>query len=93
MGISVRAYARERGVSDAAVRKAIKTGRITPEADGTIDSVRADREWTRNTDAAQQRGQSRSVPDAAVASVRETLGEAPIAARRWHHAITGAHGQ
>lgn len=80
MGISIRAYARERGVSDAAVRKAIKTGRITPEADGTIDSVRADREWARNTDVAQQRGQSRAVPDAAVASVRETLGETPIAA-------------
>ena len=35
MGLSIRAYARHRGVSDAAVRKAIAAGRITPEADGT----------------------------------------------------------
>ncbi len=50
MGISIRAYARHRGVSDAAVRKAIKAGRITPEADGTVDAARADREWNRNTE-------------------------------------------
>ena len=37
MGISIRAYARHRGVSDTAVRKAIKTGRITKERDGSID--------------------------------------------------------
>ena len=51
MGLSIRAYARHRGVSDAAVRKAIATGRITPEADGTVDSERADAEWARNTEA------------------------------------------
>ena len=51
MGISIRAYARHRGVSDAAVRKAIASGRITPEADGTLDAQRTDREWARNTDA------------------------------------------
>jgi len=51
MGISIRAYARHRGVSDAAVRKAIATGRITPEADGTLDPQRADAEWARNTEA------------------------------------------
>lgn len=77
MGISIRAYARERGVSDAAVRKAIKSGRISPEADGTIDPTRADREWTRNTDTAQQRSPTRPVPNEAIASVRETLGETP----------------
>ena len=65
MGISIRAYARERGVSDAAVRKAIKSGRISPEADGTIDPTRADREWTRNTDTAQQRSPTRPVPNEA----------------------------
>jgi hypothetical protein len=37
MGLSIRAYARHRGVSHVAVHKAIDTGRITPEADGTID--------------------------------------------------------
>jgi hypothetical protein len=32
MGVSIRAYARHRGMADNAVRKAIKAGRITPEA-------------------------------------------------------------
>ena len=50
MGISIRAYARHRGVTDTAVHKAIRAGRITPEADGTIDADRADREWARNSD-------------------------------------------
>lgn len=51
MGLSIRAYARHRGVSDAAVRKAIATGRITPEADGTVDPQHADAQWARNTEA------------------------------------------
>lgn len=50
MGISIRAYARHRGVTDTAVHKAIRAGRITPETDGTIDAARADREWARNSD-------------------------------------------
>jgi hypothetical protein len=51
MGISIRAYARHRGVTDTAVHKAIRTGRVTPEPDGTIDAARVDQEWARNTDA------------------------------------------
>jgi hypothetical protein len=51
MGISIRAYARHRGVSDTAVHKAIHAGRITPEDDGTIDPERADAEWAQNTEA------------------------------------------
>ena len=51
MGLSIRAYARHRGVSDTAVHKAIRAGRITPEADGTLDPDKADREWNRNTEA------------------------------------------
>lgn len=51
MGISIRAYARHRGVTDTAVHKAIRAGRITPEADGSINANRADQEWARNTDA------------------------------------------
>jgi hypothetical protein len=51
MGISIRAYARHRGVTDTAVRKAIQAGRITPEDDGTIDPNRADRDWARNTES------------------------------------------
>jgi len=50
MGISIRAYARHRGVSDTAVHKAIRSGRITQEPDGTIDIDRADREWARNSE-------------------------------------------
>lgn len=49
MGLSIRAYARHRGVSHVAVKKAIDGGRITQEADGTIDPERADREWEQNT--------------------------------------------
>ena len=55
MGISNRAYAQHRGVSEGAVRKAIKTGRIQTEADGSIDPVKADAAWDRNTNQAQQR--------------------------------------
>ena len=51
MGISIRAYSRHRGVTDTAVHKAIRTGRITPEADGTVDADRADADWARNTDS------------------------------------------
>ncbi len=49
MGISIREYARRRDVSDMAVRKAIKQGRITKESDGTIDPNRADKAWVTNT--------------------------------------------
>jgi hypothetical protein len=60
MGISIRAYARHRGGSDSAVHKAIRSGRITAEADGTIDPVRADRDWERNTET--PRAGTRQVP-------------------------------
>lgn len=45
MGLSRRAYARHRGVSESAVRKAIAEGRISLEPDGTIDAARADAAW------------------------------------------------
>ncbi|MCA3582417.1 MAG: elements of external origin [Methylocystis sp.] len=85
MGLSRRAYARHRGVSDMAVRKAIASGRITVEDDGTIDPERADRAWGSSSDPAQvrpiakspppPRGTPRPVPLAAVEAVRETLRE------------------
>lgn len=50
MGLSVREYARRRGVSHTAVRKAVQTGRIPQEADGTIDPVKADAAWDAQTD-------------------------------------------
>src|SRR5579885_3877211 len=61
MGLSIRAYARHRGVSDAAVRKAIAAGRITPEADGTLDPQRADAEWARNTETPRTGTRARAV--------------------------------
>lgn len=61
MGLSIRAYARHRGVSDAAVRKAIAAGRITPEANGTLDPQRADAEWARNTETRRTGTRTRAV--------------------------------
>jgi len=58
MGLSITAYARHRGVSHVAVLKAIKTGRITKEPDGTINPAKADAAWERNTNQAQQRNDS-----------------------------------
>ena len=74
MGVSRRNYAARRGVSEAAVRKAIATGRITTLADGTIDPARADSEWGARTDPAQQRGQQ--VPKEAIRAVANTLRDA-----------------
>ena len=69
MGISIRAYARHRGVTDTAVHKAIRAGRVTPEADGTIDAAKADAEWARNSAPARSGTQARAprvtVPEAA----------------------------
>lgn len=49
MGVSIRGYAKMRGCAESAVRKAIRSKRITPEPDGTIDPERANQEWERNT--------------------------------------------
>jgi hypothetical protein len=51
MGLSIRAYARHRGVTDTAVHKAIRSGRINALPDGTIDPDQADAQWERNTSA------------------------------------------
>jgi len=56
MGMSRRQYAAHRGVSHTAVGKAIATGRITTEPDGSIDPVKADRQWDAQTDPSKQRG-------------------------------------
>lgn len=52
MLLSIRGYAKHRGVSDTAVRKAIESGRITA-IDGKIDPTVADRQWSMNTNPAQ----------------------------------------
>lgn len=46
--ITQAAYAKHRGVSEAAVSKAIKAGRISL-IDGKIDPVAADAQWARNS--------------------------------------------
>ena len=78
MGLSIRAYAAQRGVSHTAVRKAISSGRLTPEPDGTINQARADRDWIQNADPSKARASQKlaPVPIAAVGAVRDTLTEA-----------------
>jgi len=53
--LSLRAYAKHRGVVMSAVQKAIQSGRITTTPDGKIDSDRADAEWKAKTRQQQQR--------------------------------------
>ena len=53
MSMSLRAYARHRGVALSAVQKAIASGRIQVEADGRIDPNKADAQWDRHTRMAQ----------------------------------------
>jgi hypothetical protein len=78
MGISIRAYARHRGVTDTAVHKAIRAGRITPEADGTIDPEKADREWARNSEPPKT-GTSTKAPKVAVPDAPAMGSEGPAA--------------
>jgi len=90
-----RGLARRLGVSETAVRRAEKAGRIGREADGSWDLARVRAAWAGNTDPAQQRrkpggrerrraarGAAKPVPEAAVGAVRETLREhgEPVAA-------------
>jgi hypothetical protein len=53
MELSIRAYAKHRGVAESAVRKAISQGRISKGTNGKIDPQKADNEWRKNTDPAQ----------------------------------------
>lgn len=46
--VSKSEYARRRGCTESAVRRAVKDGRIS-EIDGKIDPVAADAQWSRNT--------------------------------------------
>ncbi|HEX6142285.1 MAG TPA: elements of external origin [Geminicoccaceae bacterium] len=75
---SNRELARQIGVSETAVRRAEKRGRIRREPDGSWDLGRVQAAWSGNTDRSQQRRQHRAVkpvPEAAVGAVRETLRE------------------
>ncbi len=80
MRLSRRQYAAHRGVSHTAVGKAIASGRITLEPDGTIDPARADRQWDNRTDPAKlpkRRAKNRQPAAGAMGSVTN---EAPVAA-------------
>ncbi len=79
MGLSIRAYARHRGVTDTAVHKAIRAGRITPEADGSIDAAKADSEWVRNS-APPRTGTQARAPRASVPEPSDTVRDAGAAA-------------
>lgn len=46
IGLSVTGYAKHRGVSQPAVSKAVKQGRITLLEDGSIDPKLADKQWS-----------------------------------------------
>ena len=54
MGVSLREYARRRGVSHVAVMKAIKVGRIKPGPDGSLDPAKVDAQWDDQTDPARR---------------------------------------
>ena len=102
MGLSIRAYARQRGVSHVAVLRAIKQGRVILEPDGTVDAAKADASWERSSDPGRRKPVAeklRPVAEAAVGSVRETLKEQGLPAggnvtfvqARTAHEIAKAH--
>jgi hypothetical protein len=88
---SNRELARHIGVSETAVRRAEKAGRIKREADGSWDPARVKAAWSDNTDQAQQRRELapgrpagrpaakrrvlKPVPEAALGAAREPLRE------------------
>jgi len=57
--VSLRAYAKHRGVRLSAVQKAIQTGRIQTTPDGRIDSEQADADWEARTRPGQGRAAHR----------------------------------
>ena len=102
MGLSIRAYARHRGVSHVAVLRAVKQGRVSLEPDGTVDPAKADASWQRSSDPARRKPAAeklRPVAEVAVGSVRETLkeqglptgGNVTFVQARTAHEIAKAH--
>ena len=84
-GLSERQYAAHVGLSRGAIQKAKDTGRLVLFADGSIDAVASDERRAAMTDPAKSRAAAKAtaapkpklkpVPEAAVASVGETLRE------------------
>src|SRR5512134_997146 len=79
LGMSERAYAAHAGISRGAVQKARTSGRLVLHADGSIDAAASDVRRAQATDPAMQRSRQRSplrsVPEAAVGAVAQTLRE------------------
>lgn len=86
MGISMRAYARLRGVAHSAVQKAIRSGRITREPDGSIDPKRADAEWAANTRPASVSTDSIVVSPSSAAMDRAMAANVAVMADTLRHA-------
>jgi hypothetical protein len=92
-GLSERQYAAHVGLSRGAIQKAKDAGRLVLHADGSIDAAASDERRAAMTDPAKSRAapsaskltapKLKPVPEAAVASVGETLREeglpAPVA--------------
>ncbi len=85
MGVSQREFAALWGKSRGAVQKAIASGRIRLESDGTIDADKAIATLAKNTDPAQvrqkEKPKGKAVPEAAIRAVGDTLresGHAPL---------------
>ena len=85
MGVSQREFAALWGKSRGAVQKAIASGRIRLEGDGTIDPDKAIAALAKNTDPAQvrqkEKPKGKAVPEAAIRAVGDTLresGHAPL---------------
>lgn len=78
MGMSRRQYAAHRGVSHTAVGKAIATGRIKTEPDGTIDPEKADRQWDAQTDPSKQRGANARAMGASTAAGTRAAATKPV---------------
>ena len=55
--VSMREYAKIRGVHLNAVQTAVKSGRIHKTTDGKIDVEKANQEWLQNTDPSKSRHQ------------------------------------
>lgn len=71
LGISLRAYAKHRGLTHGAVQKAITSGRIKTLEDGSIDVIQADKDWNENTNFAKSRGQKPStLADAQILKIK-----------------------
>lgn len=54
MGLTKSEFAKRLGVSRQIVYRALERGRVTAEADGTIDWVRGVAQWQANTDSAKR---------------------------------------